>query len=172
MLPDVALGNDLEGTHHVVGFVFEDVAVVEVFAGVAFEADDNACDHAARALDGVLPTCFICFGRDDGAGEMKFLVHEVLGGVEGAAIEDLKAHHVQMHGMNIFGEVDELPDFGGVEFRELGGGFVPVLAVDQHDHGPGGFILIFVEGERTGFDCFRFGNSLDGTNGFRDGMRW
>jgi hypothetical protein len=37
-------GDDFERAHHVVRFVFEDVAVVEVFAGVAFEADDDAGD--------------------------------------------------------------------------------------------------------------------------------
>ena len=57
--------------------------------------------------------------------------------VEGAAVEDLEAHQVEVHGVGVFGEVDELPDFGGVELRKLGGGLVPVLAVDEHDHGAG-----------------------------------
>jgi hypothetical protein len=52
---DAALGHDLEGTHHVVGFVLKDVAVVEIFARVAFEADDDAGYGGVRALNGVLP---------------------------------------------------------------------------------------------------------------------
>ena len=49
------LCDDFEGAHHVVGFVLEDVAVVEVFSGVAVEVDDDAGDHVGGALDGVFP---------------------------------------------------------------------------------------------------------------------
>jgi hypothetical protein len=34
--------------------------------------------------------------------------------IEGAAVEDLEADEVQMHGVRVFGEVEELPDLGGV----------------------------------------------------------
>src|ERR1700728_2908672 len=47
--------NDFKGTHHVVGLVFEDVAVVEVFARVAREVNDYAGDGAWGTLDNVLP---------------------------------------------------------------------------------------------------------------------
>jgi hypothetical protein len=46
-----ALGDDFEGAHHVVGLVLENVAVVEVIAGVAFEAGDDA----AGALNSLFP---------------------------------------------------------------------------------------------------------------------
>jgi hypothetical protein len=49
------LSDHLEGAHHIVGFVFEYVAVVEIFAGVAVETDDDACNDAWRALDDILP---------------------------------------------------------------------------------------------------------------------
>src|ERR1700679_1752142 len=52
-------GDDFEGAHHVVGFVFEDVAVVEVFARVAFEADDNAGDHSGGTLNDIFPAEFV-----------------------------------------------------------------------------------------------------------------
>jgi len=58
--------DDFEGAHHVVGFVFEDVAVVEVVAGVAFKLDDDAGDHGGWALDDVFPAAFEGFGGDGG----------------------------------------------------------------------------------------------------------
>jgi hypothetical protein len=58
----VRLGDDFEGTHHIVGFVFEDVTVIEVFAGEPFEADDDAGDGAVGALYGVLPAEFMRLG--------------------------------------------------------------------------------------------------------------
>ncbi len=60
------LGYDLEGTHHVVGFVLEDMAVIEVFAWVAVKVDDDAGDHAGEALDGVLPALFVWLRQDGG----------------------------------------------------------------------------------------------------------
>ena len=47
--------------------------MVEVFAGVAFEADDDAGDHAGRALDGVLPAEFVGSGGSAGAMKRSFL---------------------------------------------------------------------------------------------------
>ena len=35
--------------------------------------------------------------------------------VELAAVEDLEAHQVEVHGVDVLGEIDELPDLGGVE---------------------------------------------------------
>ena len=73
-------------------------------------------------------------GGTAGAVKRRFLVRQVLAGVEGAAVEDLEAHEVEVHGVGVFGEVDELPDLGGVEFGGLGDGLVPALAVEEHDH--------------------------------------
>ena len=88
------LFQDFEGPHHVVGFVFEDVAMVEILAGVAFEVDDNAGDEAWRALDYVFPAKFVGLGRDGRAEEAQLLVHQILEGIELAAVEDLEAHQV------------------------------------------------------------------------------
>ncbi len=109
------LFQDFEGPHHVVGFVFEDVAVVEVFAGVAFEVDDDAGDGAGRALDDVFPAEFVGLGWGGWGEEAQLLVHQILEDIEGAAVENLEAHQVEVHGMGVFGLVDELPDLGGVE---------------------------------------------------------
>jgi hypothetical protein len=54
-----ALGDDFEGAHHVVGLVLENVAVVELLAGVAFEAGDEAGDAAAGALNSLFPAGFV-----------------------------------------------------------------------------------------------------------------
>ena len=57
-------GDDFEGTHHVVGFVLEDVAVVEVFSGEALELDDDAGYRAWGTLDCVLPAQSHWVGRE------------------------------------------------------------------------------------------------------------
>ena len=97
------LGDGDEGAHHVVGFVLEDVAVVEVFAGVAYEGDDDAGDCAGWALDYILPASFEGGRGGGGFGETEALVYDVLGAVEGAAVEDLEAHEVEVHGVGVFG---------------------------------------------------------------------
>ena len=59
-------GDDFEGAHHVVGFVLEDVAVVEVFSGDSLRSDDDAGDDAGGALDCVLPAPSRWVGRGGG----------------------------------------------------------------------------------------------------------
>jgi hypothetical protein len=49
-------GDNVIGPHHVVGFMFEDVAVIEIAADVAFETHNNAGNHAWRALHRILPS--------------------------------------------------------------------------------------------------------------------
>ncbi len=106
------LSDDFEGAHHVVGFVLEDVAVVEVFAGVALELDDDAGYGAGGALDGVFPARFVRSGRQRLSQIQHLLGLEVLDDIERAAIEDLEANQMQMHGVGVFGEVNELPYLG------------------------------------------------------------
>ncbi len=75
---------------------------------------------------------------------------------------------MDMHGVRVFCLVDELPDFGGVEFGKLGGGLVPVLVVDEHDHGVLEAVLILVEGDGAGGDCGGFGDAFDCAKGLRN----
>ena len=77
-------------------------------------------------------------GGDGGGEEAELLCALVGEDVEDAAVEDLEAHQVEVHGVGVLGEIDELPDLGGVEAGLLGDGLVPVLAVEQHDHGVAG----------------------------------
>lgn len=126
--------------------------MVEVFAGVALEGHDDARHDAGGALHDVLPTLFVGGRRDGGGGGLKLFVHEEGGGVEGAAVEDLEAHQMEMHGVSVLSEVNKLPDLSGVELGFLRGGLMPALAVEQHDHRAGGFVLVLVEGDGAGLD--------------------
>ena len=143
-------GDDFERAHHVVGFVLEDMAVVEVVAGVAFELDDDARDHAWRALHDVFPAALEGF-RWHGGGEVLHLLEHVEAiGLKDAAVEYLETHQVKVHGVGVLGEVDELPDFCGVEARLLGNGLVPVLAVYEHDHRVADLVVALAEGDGAG----------------------
>jgi len=103
-------GDDFEGAHHVVGFVFEDVAVVEVSAGVAFEADDDTGDGAGRALNGVLPAKFVGVGCGGGGGEAEFFVEQVKR-VYGEERAELASHALwaQVHGLAVLIGAGVLP---------------------------------------------------------------
>jgi hypothetical protein len=171
VVPTVVSGDDFEWAHHVVGFVLEDVAVVEVFAGVAFEANDYARNGACRALNGVFPAKFIGGGWLCRCNVAHFFGGHVLEGVKGASVEDLEAHQMDVHGVGVFCLVDELPDFGGVEFGKLGGGLMPVFVVEQHDHGVLDTVLILVEGDGAGGDGGGFGDTFDCAKGLRNGNR-
>jgi hypothetical protein len=105
-------GEDLEGAHHLVGFVFEEMAVPGVAACVSVKADDDAGDGTGEGADGVFPAHFAGLGVGYGAGPEEFFVHAVFVDVEIAAIEHLEADHVEMDGVGVVGEVDEAPDFG------------------------------------------------------------
>ena len=54
--------------------------------------------------------------------------------------------------MGIFGLIDELPDFGGVQARLLGDGLMESFAVEQHDHRVAGGVGELVERDGSGGD--------------------
>ncbi len=70
---------------------------------------------------------------------------------------------MKVDGVGVVGEVDEVPDFGGVEERSLGDGHVPVSVVEQHGDGTLDCVVDFDEGEVAGLDGGRFGDFGDGT---------
>ena len=74
----------------------------------------------------------------------------IVEGVEAAAVEDLEADQVEMDGVGVVGEVDELPDLGGVEDGLFGDGLVPGGVVEQHAHGALHVVHVLVEGEAAG----------------------
>ena len=69
----------LVGAHHFVVFVFEDVAVPDVAAGVSVEGDDNAGDHGGVGADGVFPSHLFRRGRLGGSEEVQRALGLVLG---------------------------------------------------------------------------------------------
>lgn len=165
-------GGDEVGAHHVVGLVLEDVAVPEVFAGVALERNDDARDCVGWALHNVFPTEFVRCGWKEIASGDELFVREIVVDGEALAVEDLEAHHVQMDRVDVFGEVDEGPDFGRVELDDFGHGFDPVLAVEEHDHGVAVVAIEFVERHFARADGLRFWDARDGAElgGDRGGL--
>ncbi len=145
-----------KGAHHIVGFVLKDVAVVKVFSGEALELDDDAGYGARGALDGIFPAHLVGSGRLRLSLKQHLLGLEVLEDIERAAIEDLEADEVQMHGVRC------------LQFGCLGDGLVPALAVDEHQHGALVVVLIVMKGQRTGCCGLRLGNTLDGAQGLGD----
>ena len=142
--------------------MLEDVAVIEVFSGVAFEADDDTGDHACRTFHNILPSGFIWLRQYGGANIANPLVILIVEDVEDTTIEYLEADQMEVHGMKIFGEVDELPDLGGVELGGFGNGLVPSLAVEQHEHGVTDLIEILVESDGAGGDSGGLRDTVDG----------
>src|SRR5579864_8658337 len=169
-------GHGDEGTHHVAVFVFEDVAVVHVAAAVGGEADGDFGDLVGVDADGVLEAAFVVV---DGVVELVFRVaverdcggdgevfNAVVGDVEadGASGEDLERVEVDVDGVRVVGEVDQLPDLIPVEHWEEcrgvlevgGGGAVAggLLTVGDGDGGPGVVVAgdhELAHGEHAGF---------------------
>jgi hypothetical protein len=69
-----------------------------------------------------------------------------------AAVEYLEPDQMQMDGVRILRQIDEFPNFGGVEFWLFGDGHVPGRVVEQHAHGVLHVIEELVEGEAAGGD--------------------
>src|SRR5271170_1977241 len=90
--------------------------------------------------------------------------------IEDAAVEDLEANEVEMHGMKVLGQIDELPDFSGVEARCFGDGFMPVLAVEQHEHRVADLVAVFVESDRASGYGGGFGDAVDPAEGGGNGV--
>src|SRR5580704_2733160 len=90
--------------------------------------------------------------------------------IEDAAVEYLETNEVEVHGVKVLGQIDELPDFSGVETRCFGDGFMPVLAVEQHEHGVADLVAVFVEGDRASGYSGGIGDAVDFAEGRGNGV--
>src|SRR5712672_4108703 len=144
-------GHGDEGPHHVAVFVFEDVAVVHVAAAVGGEADGDFCDLVWVDADGVFEAAFVvvngvaqlvagvAFDRDRGGDGDVF--DAVVGDLvaDGAPGEDLERVEVDVDGVGVAGEIDQLPDLIPAEYREEGRG---VFEVGGGDAVAGGLLTV------------------------------
>jgi hypothetical protein len=110
--------------------MFEDVAVVHVAAAVGGEADGDFDDLIGVDADGVLEAAFVvvdgvagfvvrvAFERDCGGDGAVF--DAVFGDLvaDGASREDLERVEVDVNGVRVAGEIDQLPDLIPAEDRE------------------------------------------------------
>src|SRR6266699_3207991 len=188
-------GHGDEGAHHVAVFVFEDVAVVHVAAAVGGETDGDFGDLVGVDADGVLEAAFVvvdgvvelvagvAFERDGGGNGEVFdaMVGDLV--ADGASGEDLERVEVDVDGVGVVGEVDQLPDLIPVEYREEccgvlevgGGGAVAggLLIVGDGDDGPGVVVAgdhEFPHGEHVGF-AFEFALDERDRAAWRAGQR-
>ena len=124
----------------------------DVAAGIALEGDDDS-SHGL-ALTRAVSFQPISFGSGGVAGSVyrSVPVDHVLESVKAPAIENLKAHQVQVNGVHIVGEVHEFPDFRGIEHRFLGDGHMPRRLVQQHPHGFGYPLQLLVQCEPSSLD--------------------
>ena len=154
-------GKHLNRSHHFVVFVFEDMAVPDVAAGVSVEGDDDACDHGGVGAYRIFPSHFFGRGGLGGSEEVQRALGLIFKGVERAAVEDLEADQMQVDGVGVVGEVDELPYLRGVEDGLLGDGGVPWGVVEQHAHRVLEHVHALVEGESAGAGGGGLGDALD-----------
>jgi len=139
--------------------MFADVAVVHVAAAVGGEADGDFGDLIGVDADGLLEAVFVvingvvefvvgvAFERDGGSEDEVF---DAMAGdlvADGAAGQDLERVEVDVDGVRVVGEIDQLPDLIPVQDREecrrvleVGGGSavaggLPI--VGDGDDGPG-----------------------------------
>src|SRR6187402_1996831 len=120
--------------HHLVVFVFEVMAVPDVFAWLAVEARDDAGDHAGVAAHGVFPAGFVRGRWYRWAGELQFLAGVPREEVERTALQYLEAHKVQVDGMRVACHVDERPGFHRALPGFFADGIAPRLSIEQHRH--------------------------------------
>jgi len=140
----------------------------DVSSGIAVEGDDDARHHAGIGADGVLPAHFIRLGRPGGAGVTERAFRLEFEGIEAAAVENLEADQMQVNGVRVVGEVEELPYLRSVEDGLFGDGRVPRGVVEQHAHRALHVVHALVEGETASFNGTRFGEALDGMQRGRD----
>src|ERR1700733_1279895 len=133
-------GDDLVGAHHLVVFVFQNVAmpdVAEFVAGLGYgsrgeiELRDDASDIARICLNRILPgRALVRFGGHWDAGINDFAAVEVSFGVEGLPIKNLELYLMDVHRMDVAGGVGEGPDLHRAGFWVFCDGIVPVLPAE------------------------------------------
>ena len=89
-------GENIVRPHHLIGLVFEDVAVPKVAAWIALERDHDARDRSRRTLHHVFPAQFMRIRRSSafGVAQWKRVAGQLVVHGEAAPIEDLKTHEM------------------------------------------------------------------------------
>ena len=88
------------------------------------------------------------------------------GNVEDATVKDMEANQVNVHGIGrssvrLTNSQTSVVLMAG----RIGDGLVPILAVEQHEHGVADLVEILVEGNRAGCDRGGLRNAIDGAEG-------
>src|SRR5579862_1062723 len=124
--------NHFERPHHFIVLMFNNVTVPDVSAGVSLESNDDARDHRWLRADRIFPSRLARIGRHGQAQAGKLFRPHISRRVESLSIENQKTHHMQMDGMGIVGEVDQIPDLDRIERGIFGYRRIPMRVVQQH----------------------------------------
>jgi hypothetical protein len=97
------------GTHHLVVFVLEVMAVPDVATGIAHERNDDPRYGQAVDPNRIFPTPLFRVGGRGRTRVVQYARCRVVEGIERSTIENLKPDHMQMNRMHILGHVSEFP---------------------------------------------------------------
>src|SRR5277367_4122435 len=84
-------GKYLEGAHHFLCGVLQNVAMPQVASGIAFKTDNDAGHRAPVCTNGIFPAGFVDFGEKRRPGVAYLLRTKVLRRVKALAVENLHA---------------------------------------------------------------------------------
>src|SRR6516165_2269180 len=125
---------DHQRPHHIVFFVFQDVAMPHVLIAAGawtrrdgegnarqIKAHDQACHRAREMHHGFLPADLIWLGWRGGTREVYAPLSVAKArDLEGLAVDHLHVHQVEVHGVNVRRRVEDLPDLGRARRGSLG----------------------------------------------------
>src|SRR5579863_3272568 len=99
------------GPHHFVVLVLEDVAMPDVTTDKTFEANDDSCDHPRIRSHRIFPSGFVRIGRYRRPRVLHHALVLIKKRFKAAPVEDLESNQMQMDGVGIIGQVNQVPDF-------------------------------------------------------------
>jgi len=120
---------DFVWPHHVIIFVFQHMAVEHVAARVAFKAHEDGKYLSRVNHRRILPSGFAGLRGARCAHQLQDAVAESCG-IESLALQNLKLHQMEMHGVGVVGGVDKAPFLGGTQFHTFRDRVLIPLAVD------------------------------------------
>lgn len=98
---------------------------------------------------------------------MQFAGADIIERFDGAAIQHLETHEMEMNRMNVVSEIHQVPNLSGVDDGFLGNRLMPISGVKQHQDGLTVRAIVFVERKRAGANCIGLWNA-----GYRTQSSW
>jgi hypothetical protein len=116
-----------------------------ILTRVAVKSDDNPCNALAVGAHGVFPSRFIRSKLCGRTTEANFSRQQEFRHCNTAPVENLEACLMQMNGVGVAGQVDEIPNFYGPKRRLFSNRIMPMLSIQQHAAGLPRKIVVFIQ---------------------------